>query len=578
MVKELRQDKKRNNRSPKLQHLGRMALLLLIIVLANILSSFIFTRFDLTSEKRFTLSPVTKKIMSELEDVIYVKVYLDGDFPPAFQRLQTATREMLDELRYYSDGNIEYEFINPSGYSDKEQREQLYRQLASKGIQPTTLQSKAGDETSQQVIFPGALVTYRGEELPVMLLQDQIGASPDEMLNNSIQALEFGFTNAIRKLTLKYPHIICLLEGHGEADNQSLADIKRELQTFYLVERKRMDGQLGSLNGYRAVVVAAPDSAFSEKDKFVIDQYVMNGGKVLWMLDGVAATMDSLERNDETVGIASELNLDDMLFRYGARINHDLVLDLQSAPIPVVTGQAGNKPMQTLIPWNFFPVIIPSSTHPIVKNLNAIKHEFVSTIDVVGKDDVRKTPLLSTSDYSKVYNAPVRISLDLLREKPDAKRFNSGPKTTALLLEGRFTSNFKNRIPETISKDSSIGFREQSETTAMIVVADGDVVQNRTRKGMIIPLGEDRYTGQMFGNRNFIMNCIDYLCDDSGLMEVRSKELRLRLLDRARLQEERLKWQLVNSMAPLFIVGVFAAIKLYSRRRRFATARNSRLK
>ncbi|MFM7768184.1 MAG: gliding motility-associated ABC transporter substrate-binding protein GldG, partial [Bacteroidota bacterium] len=222
-------------------------------------------------------------------------------------------------------------------------------------------------------------------------------------------------------------------------------------------------------------------------------------------------------------------------------------------------------------------VIIPSSTHPVVKTLTAIKHEFVSTIDAVGKDDVRKTPLLSTSEYSKVYNAPVRISLDLLREKPDAKRFNSGPKITAMLLEGQFTSNFKNRIPETISKDSSIGFRELSEITAMIVVSDGDVIQNRTRKGMVIPLGEDRYTGQMFGNRNFIMNCIDYLCDDSGLMEVRSKELRLRLLDRARLQEERLKWQMVNTIAPLFIVGLFASVKLYIRRKRFATSPKSRL-
>jgi len=557
-------------KSPRKQNLVRFALLLVIIVLVNFVSSFLFTRLDLTSEKRYTLSPVTKEIMSNLEDMIYVKVYLDGDFPPAFQRLQTATREMLDELSYHADGNIEYEFINPNAYADKEQREQLYRQLMTKGIQPTTLQSKSGDETSQQVIFPGALLTYRGEEMAVMLLQDQIGASPDEMLNNSIQAMEFGITNSIRKLTLKYPQIICLLEGHGEAETINLADITRELQTYYVVERKRIDGKLDALNGYRAVVVAAPDSAFSEKDKFVLDQYVMRGGKVLWLVDGVVATMDSLAQNNETVGIAAELNLDDMLFRYGARINHDLVLDIQSAPIPVVTGQAGNKPMQTLIPWNFFPLIMPASDHPVVKNLNAVKHEFASTIDAVGKDDIIKTPLLITSKYSKVYNAPVRISLDLLREKPDPKRFNSGPKITAMLLEGQFTSNFKNRVPETISNDTSIGFRELSDTTAMIVVADGDFIQNRTRRGMVIPLGEDRYTGQVFGNRNFIMNCIDYLCDDSGLMEVRSKELRLRLLDRARLQDERLQWQLINTLVPLMLIFIFGGIKFSTRLRRFA--------
>jgi ABC-2 type transport system permease protein len=514
--------------------------------------------------------------MSNLEDVIYIKVYLDGDFPPAFQRLQTATMELLDELRHYSDGNIEYEFINPTSYTNKQQREQLYRQLMDKGIQPTTLQSNAGEETSQQVIFPGALLTYRGEELSVMLLQDKIGTSPDEMLNNSIQAMEFGITNAIRKLTLKYPQIVCILDGHGEAESIYLADITRELQTFYGVERKMIEGKLDALNGYRAVIIAAPDSAFSEKDKFVIDQYLMNGGKVLWLVDGIVATMDSLANNDETIGIASELNLDDMLFRYGARVNHDLVLDLQSAPIPVVTGQAGNKSLQSLLPWNFFPLIIPTSTHPVVKNLNAIKHEFVSSIDPVGKDDVKKTPLLVTSEYSKVYNSPVRISLDLLRERPDPKRFNSGPKITAMLLEGQFTSNFKNRIPETISKDTSIGFKEFSDTTAMIVVADGDVIQNRTRKGMVIPLGEDRYTGQIFGNRNFIMNCIDYLCDDSGLMEVRSKELRLRLLDRARLQEERLKWQLINTLLPILSIFIFGAFKFSLRYHRFANIQTAK--
>lgn len=557
-------------RSPKRQNLIRFVLLICIIVLVNMASTFLFARLDLTSENRYTLSGATKEVMSGLEDVVYVKVYLDGDFPPAFQRLQTATREMLDELSYYADGNIEYEFINPNEYADKEQREQFYRQLMNKGIQPTTLQSKSGEETSQQVIFPGALITYRGEEMAVMLLQDQIGASPDEMLNNSIQAMEFGVTNAIRKLTLKYPQIICVLEGHGEAEAINLADITRELQTFYVVERKRIEGKLDALNGYRAVIVAGPDSAFSEKDKFVLDQYVMQGGKVLWLVDGISATMDSLAQNNETVGIASELNLDDMLFRYGARVNHDLVLDLQSAPIPVVTGQAGNKPMQTLIPWNFFPLIMPASAHPIVKNLNAVKHEFVSSIDAVGKDDIRKTPLLFSSKYTKVYNAPVRISLDLLREKPDPDRFNSGPKVTAMLLEGQFTSNFKNRVPETISKDTSIGFLEKSESTAMIVVADGDVIQNRTRRGMVIPLGEDRYTGQVFGNRNFIMNCIDYLCDDSGLMEVRSKELRLRLMDRARLQEERLQWQLINTIIPLLVIFAFGGIKFSLRVRRFA--------
>lgn len=557
----------------KSQHLIRLFLLVCIIIMVNIASSFVFTRLDLTSEKRFTLSPATKKLMGGLEDVVYVRVYLDGDFPPAFKRLQSATRELLDELRTYSNDNIEYEFIDPSSYQDQEQRDQLYRQLASKGIQPSTLQSKSGDELSQQTIFPGAIISYRGEEVPVMLLQDQYGATPDEMLNNSIQSLEFGVCNAIRKLTLKYPHIICLLDGHGEADNEELADIKRELSTFYVVERKKIDGKLGSLDGYRAVVIADPDSSFSDKDLFVLDQYVMKGGKLLWLLDGVEADMDSLSQKSETVGIAPDLGLNDMLFRYGVRVNPNLVLDLSAAPIPAFDGQIGNKPSQTLKPWFFFPVAMSTSNHVIAKNLNAVKFEFVSTIDAIDVKGVAKTPLMYTSQYSRVFNSPVRVSLDILYQKPNPKRFDAGPQTIAMLLEGQFVSNFKNRIPPEIAQDSAIGYRDVSQQTAMIVVGDGDVIKNRTRKGQVIPLGEDRYTGQVFGNKNFILNCIDYLCDDSGLMEVRAKEFRLRLLDRARLQEERLKWQVIATCLPLLVVAIFGFVKLMLRRKRYATLR-----
>ncbi|MEY3342673.1 MAG: hypothetical protein RL090_357 [Bacteroidota bacterium] len=557
----------------KSQHLIRLFLLVCIIIMVNIASSFVFTRLDLTSEKRFTLSPATKKLMGGLEDVVYVRVYLDGDFPPAFKRLQSATRELLDELRTYSNDNIEYEFIDPSSYQDQEQRDQLYRQLASKGIQPSTLQSKSGDELSQQTIFPGAIISYRGEEVPVMLLQDQYGATPDEMLNNSIQSLEFGVCNAIRKLTLKYPHIICLLDGHGEADNEELADIKRELSTFYVVERKKIDGKLGSLDGYRAVVIADPDSSFSDKDLFVLDQYVMKGGKLLWLLDGVEADMDSLSQKSETVGIAPDLGLNDMLFRYGVRVNPNLVLDLSAAPIPAFDGQIGNKPSQTLKPWFFFPVAMSTSNHVIAKNLNAVKFEFVSTIDAIDVKGVAKTPLMFTSQYSRVFNSPVRVSLDILYQKPNPKRFDAGPQTIAMLLEGQFVSNFKNRIPPEIAQDSAIGYRDVSQQTAMIVVGDGDVIKNRTRKGQVIPLGEDRYTGQVFGNKNFILNCIDYLCDDSGLMEVRAKEFRLRLLDRARLQEERLKWQVIATCLPLLVVAIFGFVKLMLRRKRYATLR-----
>lgn len=561
-----------NHRSLKRQNIIRLLLLLVILVMVNVISSFVFTRFDLTSEKRFTFSPATKELVGSLDDIVYVQVYLDGEFPPSFKRLQNATREMLDELRAYSNGNIEYEFVNPSSHPDAEERNKVYQQLASKGIQPTNLQAKSNDGTTQQIIFPGALITHKGQTAALMLLQDQAGMSPEEMLNNSIQGLEYGFSNTIKKLAAGAPSIITILEGHGMAPSINLADIMRDLKMFYAVERKKLDENLKSIKGVKAVIVPAPDSSFSEKDKFILDQYVMNGGRVLWLVDGSKATMDSLATNSETIALANDVNLGDMLFRYGARINYDVIMDLQAAPIPVVTGMVGNRPQQSLLPWYYFPVVIPASKHPIVNNLNAIRFEFVSSIDTVGAGGVVKTPLLTTSQYSKVSLTPARIDLDVMRKEPDAASFNTPNRMVAVLLEGEFTSNFKNRIPAQIANDPEIGYRDKSKPTRMIVISDGDLIKNRYRGAnqAVVPLGEDRYTGQVFGNKTFLLNCIDYLCDDSGLMTVRSKELKLRLLDRARVGEEKLKWQVINTAGPVLIILLFGIFKFYRRKVRYA--------
>jgi ABC-2 type transport system permease protein len=364
-----------------------------------------------------------------------------------------------------------------------------------------------------------------------------------------------------------------VLEGHGEAPDERLADITRELQTFYSVKRVRIDGRLGSLDDYDAIVVAAPDSDFSEKDKFVLDQFIMKGGRALWLIDGMQVTMDSLQFSDETIALANDINLSDMLFRYGVRINNDLVLDLQAAPIPVVTGRIGNRPSQSLLPWYYFPVVVPRSKHPIVNNLNAVKFDFVSSIDAVGSSQVVKTPLLSTSMYSRIFLAPARVSLEIMRDEPDERLFSSPPKTVAMLLEGTFTSNFKNRIPPQIAGDSTIGFRAESAVNRMIVVSDGDVIQNGFRKSNsgIIPLGLDRYTGQLYGNKSFIMNCIDYLCDDSGLITLRSKEFKLRLLDKTRLAEELTWWKVVNTAGPVLLIVLFGIVKTWRRKRKYSS-------
>lgn len=557
----------------KRQNLVRLLLLVLLLVVANVISSFVFTRFDLTTEKRFTLSKSTRDLVSNLNDVVYVRVYLDGDFPPSFKRLQNATREMLDELRAYSNGNLEYQFINPSENPDEKERSKIYQQLLNKGIQPTNLKAKNKEETSEQIIFPGALVSAMGQEFPLMLLQDQIGASPEQMLNNSIQGLEYGFANVIRKITNRIPVSVAFVEGHGEAGEQYVADITRELQSFYRVERKRLDEKLNSLQGFNIAIVAAPDSAFSEKDKFILDQFIMKGGKVLWLVDGAKVSMDSLQSNSETVATSNMLNLDDMLFRYGARINYDLVLDLQAAPIPIVTGYVGNRPQYSPMPWYYFPVVIPESKHPVVNNLNGVKLEFVSSIDPVGSPDVIKTPLLVSSKYSRVFVTPARVNLDIMREEPQLSQYNQPNKILALLLEGTFTSNFKNRVPATIAGDKEIGFKDHCDSSKMIVVGDGDIIKNGVRKSTngIIPLGMDRYTGQVFGNKNFILNCVDYLCDDSGLMAIRSKELKLRLLDKTRLESELMYWQVFNTAGPILLIVIFGIVKFYRRKRKYAS-------
>jgi ABC-2 type transport system permease protein len=571
----------------KRSNIIQLLLGLLIIVLLNVIGSFLFTRLDLTAERRYSLSDATKKMLRNLDDVVYFKVYLDGEFPAGFKRLRNETREMLDEFRAYSD-NIQYEFINPSGNPDKRERKNLYQQLVTAGLNPTTLNVKTKDGTSQQVVFPGALITYKNRELPLELLNSQMGVAPEQVLNNSVQQLEYNISSVIRKLSVPNKPKLAFIIGQGELTEIETLDIRNELSEYYTVERIKIGGKLNSLterdtkdslnmsirNKYKAIIIAKPDSAFSEKDKFIIDQFVMRGGKVLWLIDPVDATMDSLQNSRQTVGVANETNLEDQLFNYGVRLNSNLLVDISCLPIPMVTGMTDNKPQTTFVPWFFFPVIIPTAQHPIVRNLNAVKCEFVSSLDTVVKPGIKKTYLLSTSKYSRVLNAPVIISLDMARQDPDPAQFNQPYKDVAVLLEGKFESLFLNRIPPVIAEDKLIGFLPQSEKTAMIVVSDGDVIRNQVRFGQngyeTLPLGFDRFTGQSFGNKDFIMNAVNYLCDDSGLISARSRELKLRMLDITRINDEKLKWQLINVILPVVLIILFGFIQHFLRRRKYS--------
>lgn len=581
MVNPKRRDMKANRKNIRRSSFMQLAIGLAVIVVINLIGSFAFYRLDLTADKRYTLSPSTRKMLKDLDGVVTFKVYLEGEFPAGFQRLRNETREMLNQFRAYSK-NIRFQFIDPSAGKDKTQLDAMYLQLAKSGLNATDLQVKDKTGMSRKIIFPGAVVSYNGKEMPLDLLLTQVGKPPAEVLNNSVQSLEFGLINVIRKLSLTEKPKIAFIEGQGELAPVYTASAELALSEYYEIDHVRIDGQPSALsiqsqngsmaNKYKAIVIAKPDSAFAknELDKFVIDQFVMRGGKILWLIDPVYAEMDSLRKQDKSFALANDLNLDDMLFNYGVRLNGNLVVDMNSLPIPVVIDQKGN---QKLIPWLFFPLLVPTSNHPVVRNLSAIKTEFVSSLDTVETPGITKTILLSTSRYSRVLNVPVTISLSYLYQEPDAQQFNQPYQPVAVLLEGEFISLFQNRVPAEMANSPEVRFIGKSSKTAMIVVADGDVIKNQLQPGEVrptpLPLGYDRYTGQQFGNKDFILNALNYLCDDSGLLSVRSREVKLRSLDASIVEAERLKWQLVNIIVPVLLVLVFAFVQGYLRRKRY---------
>ncbi len=568
-----------------------LALGIALLLSLNTIGSFFFHRFDLTGEKRYSLSPATLDLLNKLDDVVYFKVYLDGEYPSGFQRLSNETREMLNEFRAYSN-NIEYEFINPSSSNDKAEREGLYRQLIESGLNPTDLQVRKDDGMSRQIIFPGAIVSYKNKELPLDLLTTRLGTPPEQQLNNSVQSLEYNLTNVIRKLSATEKPKIAYLQGHRELAGLFVADMLSSLSEFYTVEPITINGQISALthrikgadsttytirNKYKALIVAKPDSTFPEKDKYIIDQFIMRGGKVLWLIDPVFAEMDSLQSQNQTIGVTNDVNLSDLFFNYGVRLNNSLIMDLNALPIPIVTGRVGDQPKTDFLPWFYFPVVTPSSQNPIVKNLNAIKFEFAGTLDTLDTPGVRKEILLTSSRYSKLMDAPAMISLDLLQQEPDVSMFDEPAQPLAVLLEGTFVSLFLNRVPPEITNAPELGFVEKSESTSMIVMADGDLIKSQIKPGengpTPLPAGYDRFTGQQFGNKDLILNAMNYLCDDSGLLLVRSRDLKLRLLDSTKVKSEEMKWQLVNTILPVLFVVFFGLIQFYLRKRRYSRNR-----
>jgi len=546
-----------------------------IILVLNVLGSLYYKRFDLTEEKRYSLSKPTKEFLNNLDDIVSVQVFLTGGgLPAGLKELEHSTDDILNEFKAYAGSNFDYEFINVNNY-EPEMKANVIEFLKKQGLDPINLNVVEADEEKQKIIFPGAIVRYKGRTLSTILLENQIGKNQFEVINNSIALLEYKFANAIQKLKRDKQPYVAFSQGNGELDQLEMGSLLDALQqNFFKVEGINISKEYRIKPAIDILVIAKPTLEFSEKDKYKIDQFIMNGGKVIWAIEGMNAEMDSLKSKEFFMATAKDVNLGDQLFKYGIRINEDLIQDLQNTPISLVTGQLNGQPQLKAFPWLFNPIMFSSEKHAIVKNLEPIKSSFVSTLDTIRKKGIKKTYLLTTSQYSKALMNPVRVFLGLIKDKPNPTNFKQSFLPTAVLLEGKFTSVFKGRLTDkylaSVDTVEELAFKEESKPTKMIVISDGDLIKNEVEKGNPLPLGFDRNTKTNFGNKTFMINCLEYLVDDNNLIETRNKEIKLRQLDPIKVSAEKSFWQQINLILPSLLVALFGIIFYYIRKKRFA--------
>ncbi len=545
------------------------------LVAVNVLSAFVFFRLDLTQERRYTLSAATVSLLANLPDDIHVDVYLTGDLPPGFKRLENAVRETLDEFSATAGKSVTYRFVDPDAVADAGAKAKLIDQLQQRGLLPTNLFAKEGGKRTEKLVFPGAIVSYKGKETPVLLLKGNKTASPEAQLNQSYEGVEFQLASAIRQLTQTAGsrQRVGLLYGHTQVPPSRFADLLASVQQRYDLFFVDMN-KPGPIVGLDAVLVPKPDRPFSDNDLFKLDQFVVNGGRALFFVDG--QRVDSVS-NEGTYAQPLNLNLDDLFFGWGVRINRNLVKDLNCAPIPLNVGNLGDKPNIQLVPWRFYPLLndFGNSGNPLVRNLDAVLGRFVSTLDTVramGGDGqlIRKTPLLLTSPYTQMLKTPALISYNEARQQPDPKTYNAGTRIVGCLLEGRFRSLFANRILP--GDPRARGFRPVGQPTRILICSDGDLIINDVdyKRQTPYPLGFDRYTRNTYANKDFALNAIDYLVDPNGVIAARNRQVALRPLDKIRIDADRTGWQLLNVLGPLALIGLIGGVWQLLRKRRYA--------
>lgn len=539
-------------------------------VVLNLLITRVYLQADITNDNRYTLSENTRSLLKKVDRVIHVDIFLAGKLPPEMQKLQYATTRLLEEFRRLSNYNFRYTIINPSEVVDTEEKKAMVKYLAERGIMPLNLNRRTEDETlSQQYIFPGAIVYDKETEVSINLLQNIPGQTSDQNINHSIEALEYELTKAVRLLTREEKKSVAFLTGHGEFPYPEVMDMAKMLSYYYQVDFISPDTLAMDPLRYQVLIIARPTTDFSERDKFIVDQYAMQGGRILWCIDEVGVNHEALKEQESVFAVYRPLNLEDILFRYGVRINPDLLLDGNSVLIPVVTGMNGTSPVYRPGAWYYSPLLLPRENHPVTTGMLPVRVDYANSIDTVGgKDGLKKTVLLTTSQYAASMKTPCPVTLSITEEKMTPEKFNRKYIPVAVAVEGAFQSLFQYR---NISGIMSVPFKGNSDYGRMIFIADGDVIRNKVRgvgdNAVAVPLGYDEYSGQVYGNRDFILNCVNWLSDDEGWMQLRGRSLSMYLLDKTRLKAERTKWELLNLIFPLFLVMVGGAFFVLFRRK-----------
>ncbi len=542
---------------------------LLGIIAINILSSQLYQRFDLTKDKRYTLSNAALETVDDINSPLIIDVFLEGDFPSEFRRLRDETQQLLEEFALHNNKVI-FQFINP--LDDEKTRDIRLQQLSQRGLQPFQINIKESGKTTQELIIPWALASYNEQTVIVPLIKNKIGATDQELVNGSIQNLEYAFAEAFKKLTSPKQKKIAVLRGNGQLGDVYVADLLTKLREHYFLAPFTLDSvaknptkTLSELKGYDLIISAKPSEAFSEQEKYVLDQYTMSGGKSLWLTEHIIMDRDSLMNDTgKAVAVIKDLNLNDFFFKYGVRINPVIVNDLYSAPIPLAIGEGSNSQFQP-VQWQYSPLAASNPNHPITTNLDPVKFDFTSQIDTL-KNSVDKTILLRSSQLTKLEGVPREISLDIVTQEPQTETYKQPNQTLAVLLEGEFTSVYDKRVkPFKLSNELT-----KSIATKMIVIADGDVIKNEVIRNKPQELGFEFLTKRKFGNKEFLENAINYLLNDDGLINIRTKEVKLAFLDSNKIESEKTKWQTINIVVPLFVLLVFGLLFQYIRRKRYS--------